>query len=149
MSDKLAFIHGLLSRGNGRVARKFADRIRKLPEVQPGEVSLAIRIDALLQVRAGLEAALVLLGYDLPGWSMRSLIQEDGRWHCTLARHPSLPAALDDAVCGSEASPARAILAAMTEARCQDADGATRRRSRSAGAEAVAELTGVGCDDYA
>ena len=44
-----------------------------------------------------------------------SLVYENGEWHCTLSRHPNLPAALDDSATASHEALPLAILAALGE----------------------------------
>ncbi|HVZ14229.1 MAG TPA: hypothetical protein VG894_07195 [Bauldia sp.] len=150
MSDKLSFIHGLLTRSQGRVTRNFARRISALPAERCPDAKLAIRIDALLQVRAALDASIALLGYDLPDWSVRSLMQDGDGWHCLLSRNPALPEELDDVASGDGPTPARAILAAMTAARCADRVGdAPSPAVHLADCNAPPTMPGVSCDDYA
>lgn len=153
MSDKLRFLHGLLTRSQRRVTRNFANRISALPAEPCAEPSLALRLDALLQVRAALDASLALLGYDLPDWSMRSLVREGDGWHCCLSRNPALPAELDDTASGDGPTPARAILAAMTAARCRDdVEGHAAARLIAApepAGDPPAATPGISCDDYA
>jgi len=150
MSATLHFLQGMLTRSRGRVTRNFASRISALPAEPSPQANIAIRIDALLQVRAALDAALALLAYDLPDWSVRSLVREVDGWHCGLSANPGVPAGLDDIATGDGPTPARAILAAMTAARCQNEAAGTRRYCDVAGADG-GELSnsGVSCDDYA
>jgi hypothetical protein len=54
---------------------------------------------------------------DLPGWTPRRLIFEDGAWHCSLSRTPFLPIDLDDSADGSGSCAALAMLRAVAEAR--------------------------------
>jgi hypothetical protein len=61
----------------------------------------AARIDELIEARAWNDAALTLVELELPAWKQRRLIYEDGKWHCSLSRHPNLPVALDDTATAS------------------------------------------------
>src|SRR6476619_5758672 len=49
----------------------------------------AARIDELIEARAWNDAALTLVELELPAWKQRRLIYEDGKWHCSLSRHPN------------------------------------------------------------
>ena len=76
----------------------------------------AARIDELIEARAWNDAALTLVELELPAWKQRRLIYEDGKWHCSLSRHPNLPVALDDTATAKSRSAAVGILAAFVEA---------------------------------
>ena len=51
--------------------------------------------------RAWNDAALALVELELPAWKLRRLVHENGKWHCSLSRHPNLPVALDDTATAS------------------------------------------------
>src|SRR5215471_7125886 len=71
------------------------------------------KIDALIETGAWIDTALALLKLELPQWTLRRLVCDDGEWHCTLSKQPWLPLDLDDSVEAVHAIPALAILCAM------------------------------------
>ena len=75
------------------------------------------RIDRLIESGAWTDAAMTLLALELPQWTLRRLVCEDGEWLCTLSRHPALPVELDDVVEASHPVLPLAILSALIEAR--------------------------------
>jgi hypothetical protein len=75
----------------------------------------AARIDRLIEARAWNDAALALVELELPRW-LRRLVYENGKWHCSLSRHPNLPVALDETATASHEVLPLAILAALVEA---------------------------------
>jgi hypothetical protein len=77
----------------------------------------ATEIGQLIKLGAWLDAALVLIELELPGWKLRRLIREDGEWFCSLSRQPDLPAAFDDTADGAHEVMPLAILLAFLEAR--------------------------------
>jgi hypothetical protein len=75
-----------------------------------------IRVNRLIEFGAWTEAALALIDLELPGWTVRRLVHENGEWLCSLSRQPNIPIAFDDVVeTGHEALPL-AILRAVVEA---------------------------------
>jgi hypothetical protein len=75
------------------------------------------RIEALTKSSAWTDLALELVVRELPFWSMRRLVLEDGVWFCSLSCRPGLPLELDDTADASHESLPLAILAALVEAR--------------------------------
>ena len=75
------------------------------------------RLDRLIAAGAWTDAAFALVALELPAWSLRRLIHEDGEWLCSLSREPSLPLALDDTADARHHSLPLAILLALLEAR--------------------------------
>jgi len=74
-------------------------------------------LDRLIEDGAWCDAALALIELELPAWSVRRLVREDGEWFCSLSREPNLPAALDDTADASHPVLPLAILVAFVEAR--------------------------------
>ena len=74
------------------------------------------RVDRLIASRAWTDAALALLELEMPQWKLRRLISEDGEWHCSLSKQPSLPAGLDETAEASDEILPLAILIAFIEA---------------------------------
>ena len=73
--------------------------------------------DLFCKSGAWVDAALALLALELPGWSVRRLVQDSGLWFCALSRAPNLPEELDEMVEASHEELALAILFAFVEAK--------------------------------
>ena len=76
----------------------------------------AARIDQLIAAGAWSDAALALIELELPAWTLRRLVYEDGEWFCSLSKQPNLPVALDDTADARHAVLPLAILSAFVEA---------------------------------
>jgi hypothetical protein len=74
-------------------------------------------LEAALAAGAWTDATLALIDLELPGWTMRRLIRDDGAWLCSLSRSPNLPIELDDGAEATHEVLSLAIIAAMLEAR--------------------------------
>jgi hypothetical protein len=79
------------------------------------------KLDRLVEAGAWTDAAIALIGFELPNWSVRRLACEDGEWLCSLSRQPNLPIILDEPAEGSHAVLALAVLRAFVAARCRNA----------------------------
>ena len=77
----------------------------------------ARRIHALVEAGAWTDAALALLDLELPQWTLRRLVYEDGEWRCCLGKQWPLPEWLDDIVESGHPVLPLAILDALIEAR--------------------------------
>src|ERR1700730_13207737 len=53
-------------------------------------------VDRLIECGAWTDATLALIELELPHWTLRRLIHEDGEWLCSLSNQPGLPLGLDD-----------------------------------------------------
>ena len=62
-----------------------------------------ITLDRLIEAGAWADAAIALVRLELPNWSLRRLVYEDGEWLCSLSRQPNLPIFLDEPGEGSHA----------------------------------------------
>jgi hypothetical protein len=82
-----------------------------------GATTAAAAIRRLAEAGAWTDAAFALVRLELPLWSVRRLIYDDGGWRCTMSRQPHLPDWLDDAVEGHHPNLAIAILLALMAAR--------------------------------
>ena len=82
---------------------------------------MAITLDRIIEAGAWTDAAIALIGFELPHWSIRRLVCEDGEWLCSLSRQPNLPMFLDEPAEGSHAVLPLAILRAFVAARCMGA----------------------------
>jgi hypothetical protein len=79
--------------------------------------SKAIRIDRLIDAGAWTDAAFAVLDLELPAWTIRRLVCENGEWLCSLSRQPNLPPAMDDTVDAVHAVLPLAVLRALVGAR--------------------------------
>ena len=77
----------------------------------------AARMNRLIEAGAWTEVALALIELELPAWTLRRLVYEDGDWLCSLSREPNLPVTLDQAADGSHDVSPLAILTAFVAAR--------------------------------
>jgi hypothetical protein len=85
------------------------------------QMGKTITLDRILESGAWTDAAITLIGFELPSWSVRRLVCEDGEWLCSLSRQPNLPIFLDELAEGSHAVLALAVLRAFVAARCRSA----------------------------
>jgi len=74
-------------------------------------------LDRLVEDCAWCDVALALIELELPAWSVRRLLHEDGEWFCSLSKDSSLPLALDDTADSSHHALPLAILGAFVEAK--------------------------------
>ena len=74
------------------------------------------RVDRLIGSGAWTDAAVTLVELELPQWKLRRLIYEDGEWHCSLSKQPTLPAGLDETAEASHEILPLATLIAFIEA---------------------------------
>lgn len=73
--------------------------------------------DQLIEACAWCDVALALIEIELPAWSVRRLVREDGEWFCALTKEPNLPVEVDDTADAGHTNLALAILGAFVEAR--------------------------------
>ena len=81
----------------------------------------AIELDRMIEAGAWTDAAIALIAFELPNWSIRRIVCEDGEWHCSLSRQPNLPLDLDDMAEASHEVLPLAVLRAFIAARTRDA----------------------------
>jgi hypothetical protein len=81
-----------------------------------GRAGKTARLERLLDAGAWTEAALTLIELELPAWSLKRLVREDGQWFCSLSRQLNLPAALDDTADARHDSLPLAVLLAFLQA---------------------------------
>jgi hypothetical protein len=60
------------------------------------ETSAKLRVKRLIDAGAWTDATLALLELELPQWTLRGIVYEDGEWHCRLSRQAQLPLGLDE-----------------------------------------------------
>lgn len=106
----------------GLLSDVIAEACNSLPEY---ETAAKLRINRLIAAGAWADAALALLELELPQWSLRRIVREDGEWHCCLSRQPQLPLGLDEVAEASHEILALAILVAFLQARRHAAASAT------------------------
>jgi hypothetical protein len=87
----------------------------------PGQSSEAARIYRLIEVGAWTEAAISIIAFALPNWTMRRIACEQGEWICSLSRQPNVPLAIDETVDASNPVLALAILTAFVDACLREA----------------------------
>jgi hypothetical protein len=123
-----------------------ADSCTRLPALK--NAGKATNIDRLVEVGAWCDAALTLIEIELPAWSVRRLVHENGEWFCSLTRQPNLPVALDDTVDANHQALPLAILGAFLEARRKMS---ATRETRSPTVPQVRPTSGypICCDNFA
>jgi hypothetical protein len=72
-------------------------------------------IERLIAAGAWCDVVCALIELEIPAWSIRRLVHEDGEWLCSLTREPNLPSTLDDTADASHESLPLAILCAFLE----------------------------------
>jgi hypothetical protein len=106
----------------------------------------AAHIRWLSEAGAWTDAALRLVELELPEWTIRRLIRDDGAWICSLSRHCEVPIEFDDTAEAVHESLPLAILTAFVEAqRRQFATSGPPRRT----VPTVAQDPLVRCNDFA
>jgi len=161
---RLRCVMSLHSKHEDRLAR-LADRLRLAQQVTPDLIASVIadacvrlpglshtakagRLAHLLDAGAWTEAALVLVELELPRWTLRRLVHEDGEWLCSLSKQPNLPAEFDDMVEARHEILPLAILSAALDARrhaaaAPEISAPTVPQVRSTAGDAVC------CDNFA
>jgi hypothetical protein len=75
------------------------------------------KLNRRIEAHAWTDATLALIELELPQWTLRRLICDDGEWLCSLSKQPWLPLGLDEHVEASHEILPLAILIAFVEAR--------------------------------
>ena len=97
------------------ISTVMAEACTRLPVLR--SAGKTARIDRLIEIGAWNDAALALIELELPAWTLRRLIREDGQWFCSLSKQPNLPVDLDETADANHEALALAILSAFVEAR--------------------------------
>ena len=128
----------------GMVVSEACPRTRMLDRTS----STARRIEALTKSSAWADLALDLIARELPFWSVRRLVLEDGVWCCSLSSRPGMPIELDDTADANHESMPLAMLAALVEARRK---AATVRTTQTPSVPQVDPQRGnvLCCDNFA
>jgi hypothetical protein len=103
------------------------------------------KLNRRIEAHAWTDAALALIKLELPQWTLRRVVCDDGEWLCSLSKQPWLPLGLDERVEASHDILPLAILIAFVEARRAAASAArptTVPQIRSAVDSAVS------CDNF-
>jgi hypothetical protein len=74
-------------------------------------------VNRLIEAGAWTDATLALLELELPQWTLRRLVYEDGEWLCSLSKQPGLPPEYDEVAEASHEILPLAILTALLQAR--------------------------------
>jgi hypothetical protein len=74
------------------------------------------KVKWLIEAGAWTDATIGLLRLELPQWKLRRLVNEDGKWLCSLCKQPSIPLEYDEVAEASHESLPLAILIALLEA---------------------------------
>jgi hypothetical protein len=104
-------------------------------------------MERLIETGAWTDAAMALVESELPSWTLRRLVYENGEWFCSLSRQPNMPADLDDSADAAHQVLPLAILRAFVEARRRSkvaTDAAPRVPQFQQAADGV-----VCCDNFA
>jgi hypothetical protein len=73
------------------------------------------RIERLIESKAWTDAALALIGLELPQWQVRRIVYDEGEWHCALSRQRELPDWLDQSIEAHHTDLSLALLSAFLE----------------------------------
>jgi hypothetical protein len=98
----------------GLISEIISETCRRFPSM--GQSETTARIERLIGSSAWTEAALALIGLELPQWQVRRIAYDEGEWHCALSRQRELPEWLDQSIETHHADLALAILSAFVEA---------------------------------
>jgi hypothetical protein len=88
---------------------------QRFPSV--GQTAKTTRIERLIGAEAWTDAALALIGLELPQWQLRRIAYDEGEWHCALSRQRGLPEWLDQPVEAHHTVLPLALLSAFVETR--------------------------------
>lgn len=84
---------------------------------EPSRARHAERLAHLVVAEAWIDASLLLIERELPGWHLRRLISDGGEWMCSLSRHPCIPVEMDVAADGRHGIIPIAILLSFVAAK--------------------------------
>lgn len=95
--------------------------------VRFGALGFAVKVKVkwLIEAGAWTDATIALLELELPQWKLRRLVNEDGKWLCSLSKQPWVPLEYDGVAEASHESLPLAILIALLEAQRSAAAGAS------------------------
>jgi hypothetical protein len=84
-----------------------------------------VKVKWLIEAGAWTDATIGLLGLELPQWRLRRLVNEDGKWLCSLSKQPGIPLEYDEVAEASHESLPLAILIALLQAQRSAAECAS------------------------
>ena len=88
-------------------------------------------LERLIDAGAWTDAALTLVGLELPRWHLRRLVRDEGEWLCTLSRQPELPIEFNETVETRHDLLPLAVLSALLQAKRASASSATGAAAES------------------
>jgi hypothetical protein len=127
------------------IAESISDVCPRLALLNSAGVAV-VQIDRLIKASAWTDLARALVAIELPGWSLRRLILEDGIWFCSLSRQSGMPIMFDDTADATHENLALAILSALVEARRKI--GATHEPATQAALQIEPGGATVCCDNF-
>ncbi len=75
-----------------------------------------VKVKWLIEAGAWTDATIALLELELPQWKLRRLINDEGKWLCSLSKQPEIPLGFDRVAKASHECLPLAILIALVEA---------------------------------
>ena len=75
-----------------------------------------VKVKWLVEAGAWTDATIALLGLELPQWELRRLVNDDGKWLCSLSKQPGIPLEYDEVAEASHIILPLAILIALLQA---------------------------------
>jgi len=78
--------------------------------------AMKVKVKWLIEAGAWTDATIALLGLELPEWKLRRLVNEGGKWFCSLSKQPWIPLEYDAVTEASHESLPLAILIALLKA---------------------------------
>src|ERR1700692_2418941 len=143
LSDRLRDAHAVTP---GLMSEIVAVACRRFPPM--GQSEKTARIERLIASQAWTDAALALIGLELPLWQVRRIAYDEGEWYCALSRERELPDWLDRSIEAPHADLALAILSAFVDAR-QLAAPSSRPSVPSVRRDVKALYEPLCCDNFA
>lgn len=108
----------------------------------------ADRIVTFIRAGAWLDATLAIMECELPQWSLRRILYEDGEWHCSLSSQPDLLIEFDETADGHHDVLPLAMLMAFVEG-CRRAERATRSVVSKLDRKTMGSGIAMCCDNFA
>lgn len=128
------------------LVREVAIACCKRPPIPVGAGGMK-QIEEFMKAGAWLDAALAIIEWELPQWTLRRLLYEDGEWHCSLSRQPDMPIEFDDTADGRHAVLQLAVLTALVEA-CRRPECKTRPVVLQSDGKTTQSVIVMCCDDF-
>jgi hypothetical protein len=74
-----------------------------------------VKVKWLIEAGAWTDATIALLGLELPQWKLHRLINDEGKWLCSLSKQPEIPLRFDRVAKASHKCLSLAILIALVQ----------------------------------